>query len=283
MLSARLRLVHPFPSLLNSVAVFVMASTAGGPVTAALRLAVAMLFIQFAIGTLNDVLDAPRDRDRRPIKPIAAGLVSASTARGIALGSATGGLILVAPSGPETLAVAAAGLGCGVTYDLWLSRTAISWLPLAFALPLVPLYAWLGASGGVPAAVLAVVPVAILAGAGLAIGNALVDLEADRGHGRRTVAVVLGRTGAWATHASGLVVAIVLAILLRPLGGGLAAERVLAAGIGLAVAGIVLALTDVVPVGPPRGITGRIGWALEAVGVAAIGIGWVLAAGATTT
>lgn len=253
-----------------------MASVAGGTVTVALRLGLGMLFIQFAIGTLNDLLDAPRDRDRRPIKPIAAGVVSSSTARGLALGSATGGLILVAPSGPETLAIAAVGLGCGVAYDLWLSRTAISWLPLAFALPLVPVYAWVGASGGVPGAVLAVVPVAILAGAGLAIGNALVDLEADQGHGRRTVAVTLGRTRSWATQAGGLVLAIVLAILLWPIGGGLAAERVLATGIGLTLAGIVL-------LGVPRRIAGRIGWALEAVGIAVIGIGWVLAAGATTT
>ncbi len=271
--SARLRLVHPFPSLLNGVAVFLMASIAGGTVATAVRLGLGMLFIQFAIGTLNDLMDAPRDAARIPVKPIPARLVGVMAARRLAVGAALGGLLFASPSGPLTVVIAAVGLGLGVAYDLGLSRTSISWLPLAFALPLVPVYAWYGAIGRVPAEILAVVPVAILAGAGLAAGNALVDIDADETTGRRTVAVALGRPGAWATHAGLLLGSMVLAVVLRPSGGGLAAERLVVSGVGATLAGVALLWWA-------RGVGRRIAWGLEAIGIATIGIGWVLGAGA---
>ena len=55
MLSDRLRLLHPYPSLLNGAAVLLMALVAGASAGLAIRLSVAMTCLQFAIGTLNDV------------------------------------------------------------------------------------------------------------------------------------------------------------------------------------------------------------------------------------
>lgn len=266
---ARIRLVHPFPSLLNGLAVLVMALLAGGSVPAAVRLAVGMVCIQFAIGALNDAADARRDASRIPGKPIPAGLVRLSTARGLAVALGVAGLVFAAPSGPATLAIAGAGLGLGVIYDLGLSRTPISWLPLAFALPLVPVYAWLGSVGAVPGAVVGIVPAAILAGAGLAVGNALADLDEDDARGRRTIAVALGRAMAWWANAAGLLGAITVAIVLRPTDGGATAAQILAAGAAVTLAGVGLLWSR-------NHLWGRVAWGLEASGIAVIGIGWIL-------
>ncbi len=247
-----------------------MALAAGGTPEIAVRLAVAMTSLQVAIGALNDVVDAPRDGGRAPSKPIPAGLVPMRLARAVFVVAAVTGLLLVVPSGAGTVAVAVAGLGCGVAYDLLLSRTALSWLPLAVALPLVPVYAWLGATGALPLAILVIVPIAVLAGGGLAVGNALVDVEADRASNRATVAVAIGRVAAWRLHAVALGSASVLAVALLPSDGRSISLPVIAVGtVGLG-AGIVMALAGTAS-------WRRLAWQLEAAGVATIGVGWILA------
>lgn len=236
----------------------------------AIRLGTAMILIQFAIGTLNDLIDAPQDAHRSPAKPIPSGLISPTTARGVFVGTAVVGLWLVAPSGLPTLFVASIGLGFGVAYDLRLSRTVISWLPLSLALPLVPVYAWLGVHGVVPERVVLLIPIAVLAGAALATGNAIVDRRLDEARGRRTVAVILGPATAWVLHASGILGAAILAIAFRPPGGGAASGVVLGMGLVLAVGGAIgLRSTS--------GWVLRIAWGLEAAGVASLGVGWMMA------
>lgn len=247
-----------------------MALVAGGTPETALRLAVAMTLLQVAIGTLNDVVDAPRDAGRTPLKPIPAGLVPIRLAKAVSVVVAVGGLLLVTPSGAGTVVVAAVGLGCGVVYDLALSRTAISWLPLAIALPLVPIFAWLGATGALPLSLLVIVPMAVLAGGGLAIGNALVDVDADRASKRATIAVAIGTAAAWRLHALTLGSAVVMAVVLLPAGGSPASLPAIAVGaVGLG-AGILLVLAG-------TAFRRRLAWQLEAAGVASIGVGWILA------
>ncbi len=248
-----------------------IALVAGAPVVTAVRLAVAMTLLQFTIGTVNDLVDAPRDGGRTPLKAIPAGLVSVRTARFVAVAAASGGLALAAGSGVPTLVVALTGLSCGLAYDAFLSRTAVSWLPLAIALPLVPVFAWLGVRPDLPPALLAVTPIAALAGVGLAVGNALIDVEADARLARRTVAVALGRPLAWLLHAASLAVAVLLVMVLVPAGGG-------AASVGAIWMGAAALGSGVVASGLTATSWRRIGWPLEAAGVVLMGIGWTLAA-----
>ena len=63
-----------------------------------------------------------------------------------------GWLLLATPSGPGLLLVAGFGLAVGYAYDLVAKGTAWSWLPFALGLPLLPLFGWYGATGGLPAA-----------------------------------------------------------------------------------------------------------------------------------
>lgn len=254
---------------------------AGASWANAAGLGVSMVLLQFSIGATNDVVDAPEDHGRVPPKPIASGLVGVTAGRVTAAATAIAGLAIAASFGVVPLTIAGAGLGCGLAYDLRLSRTAFSWLPLAVALPLVPVYAWYGAAGDLPQAIVPIVPMAMLAGAGLAIGNALVDLDADRALARPTVAVSLGRAVGWATHAALLGAVVMWFLLLRPLSGGAGAlPTPIASGLTYAGAGLVTLGVALMTSG--RHSAARAGWAAEATGVAALGIAWVLAATGST-
>ena len=248
-----------------------------------MRLFFAMLGLQVAIGALNDVVDAPLDAVAKPRKPIAAGLVDPRTAVAVAAGGALVGLALSSVSGVATLVVGAACLALGWLYDLRLSRTSLSWLPLALALPLLPIHAWLGVTGAVPGALLGLVPVGVLAGAGLALANGIVDADRDARSGRAATVVALGRQRAWALQTAVLVTAAALALALAP-GGGADAATPGAGGLLVSVGtvrwwGLVggcaaLAIGALVLVSPRAGIRER-GWELEATGVAGLGIGWL--------
>jgi len=233
-----------------------------------------MTAIQFSIGALNDLVDAPRDRGRRPVKPVADGLVRPVVAGLVAAAAGGVGLALAAQSGPATFVVAIAGAGCGYAYDLWLSRTSWAWLPLAVALPLVPVFAWVGATGTAPGALLVLVPIGMLAGGGLAVGNALADLDADRAAGAPSVAVRLGRRDAAGLHAGALGAAAALAVMTLPPGASPGAWAVVAVGAGTLATGV----ATLVRAGTgSHARAARLGWQTEAVGTAVLAIGWVLA------
>src|SRR5215210_5898003 len=153
-----------------------------------------MTFLQFAIGTVNDLVDAPYDAGRKARKPIPSRHVRARHARVVAVVAAAVGLLLVLPE-PVMVALALAVLGIGLAYDLIAKGTSASWVPFAVGIPILPVYGWLGATGGLPDLFRFLIPVAAVAGAALAIGNALVDTERDRAAGDRSVALVLGRVG----------------------------------------------------------------------------------------
>jgi 4-hydroxybenzoate polyprenyltransferase len=233
-----------------------------------------MTAIQFSIGALNDLVDAPRDVGRRPMKPIPENLVGRGLALAVAAGAAIVGFALSAASGTSTLVVAAIGAACGYAYDLRLSRTPWAWLPLSVALPLVPIYAWLGATGSLPAGLAVLVPIGLLAGGGLAVGNALADLALDEAARIPSVAVRLGGRDAWRVHALALAAAVVLALASLPGVASSVAVALLVSGCA-AIAGGTIGLA---PAGRgARPWVARLAWPLEAVGVALLGIGWLVA------
>lgn len=237
-----------------------------------------MLALQASIGALNDVRDTQRDAGRKSGKPIPRGLVGIRAAQVVVLGGLVAGLVLAASSGPATVLVALLGVGLGYLYDLRLSQTAWSWLPFALGVPLVPLFAWLGTTGTVPQALVTLLPIGVLAGAGLALANALADVERDTAASKPSAAVQLGREGAWVIQVALLAIAAVLAVGLLPV-----ARAAIPAGAQLAIRLVVL-LGCAVLVGAAvlvRGADARWrerAWEVEAVAVAVIGAAWLAAA-----
>ena len=250
-----------------------MAIVAGAEPATALRLGVAMTALQVSIGALNDLIDAPRDAGRKPGKPIPAGLVSPGVARAVVVAGGGAGLALAAPSGPSTVAVAGLVLAIGYGYDLRFKGTAWSWVPFAVGIPLLPAFGWLGTTGGLPASFAVLLPVAVVAGAALAIANARADADRDEAAGVDSVAVRLGSERAWVVNGGLLAFVVGAAIVTLAIGdaptwaiaGSVAAGLVVAAGIG---------------VGRGRD-SARLerAWEVQAVGVGLLAAAWLAGVG----
>ncbi len=169
-----------------------VAILAGAQAPVALALGASMTLIQFAIGALNDLVDAPEDAGRKPGKPIPAGIVTPAQARLVVIGAAGAGVAIALAFSPALAALAVFGLAIGVWYDLRAKGTTLSWLPFAVGIPLLPVYGWFGATGELPGMFLVVIPAAANAGTALAISNALVDMERDKDADDTSIAVALG-------------------------------------------------------------------------------------------
>ena len=265
------RLTHPFPSLLDGLVAAVAALAAGGDAATGVRLGASMVLMQASVGALNDLIDAPSDAGRKPGKPIPAGLVRPAAAGWVAAVAGVTGVLLAVPSGWATVVLALVLLGLGYAYDVWFKGTAWSWLPFALAIPLFPTYGWLGAAGSLPPIWAVLLPTAMLAGAGLAVANAMVDVERDRAAGLASVAIRLGRDRAALVNVSLLAVVWVLAAVTMGLAGQLVPWVLAAIGGGaVALAGWRLLQRD-------EPATRERGWEAEAVGVAVLAAGWLAA------
>ena len=228
-----------------------------------------MTFLQFAIGALNDIIDAPADAGRRPPKAIPAGLVTIDRARTVVLICAVVGLGLAAASGPAVLLVAIAVLGIGFGYDIAAKGTPWSWLPFAVGIPLLPVCGWIGVAGSLPAAFAILLPMAFLAGAALAIANARSDLEADVRSGTRSVATALGAERAWWIGAGLMATATAVGLLfMRPGWWSTATVGFVAAGTGVVAIGLLIGRAE-------EAGSRRRAWEVQAIGTAIAATGWV--------
>jgi 4-hydroxybenzoate polyprenyltransferase len=268
---AAFRLVHPFPSALNAALVFAIALVAGATLEVAFTLTLAMLGLQFCIGATNDLFDQRIDALSKPYKPIPAGLVSPRAAWVVALASGGVGLFLADLVHPFTFVMAASMLGAGQLYNVWLKSTAFGWVCFSIAFPILPVYAWYGATGTLPPRWELLLPVAALCGPALQLANGLVDLEADRQAGVRTLAVRVGRRPALVVMAALLVAIHALAWLT--LAHDAPAVTLIAAAAATALAGTGLALSAQVS----SALRGW-GWSAQAGSVAMLGVAWLGAA-----
>ena len=274
-LLGHVRVTHPFPSVLDGLVAAGAALAAGAGAPVAVRIGVSMVLLQASVGALNDVIDAPHDAGRKPGKPIPAGLVRPSVAQGIAAIAGALGVALAVPSGPATALLAVGLLALGYAYDLWFKGTAWSWVPFALAIPLFPTFGWLGGVGWLPPVWAVLLPTAVLAGTGLALANAVVDIERDASAGASSVAVRLGRR-----RAVRLNVALLLLVC------GLAAGTLIVArGAVPWLAGIALAATLVLAgwheLGSEEPQVRERGWRTQAIGVAVVAGAWLAGMAAT--
>jgi 4-hydroxybenzoate polyprenyltransferase len=255
-----------------------VALVAGGGWLTSLRLGLAMVALQFSIGTLNDLLDTDRDVGRTPSKPIPGGSVSVRTARIVWAGTAVVGLLLVVPSGAATLVVAVLGLAIGYAYDRFTRGTAWSWLPFALGIPLVPVYGWIGTGEPLPWGFAVLVPGAMLAGASLAISNAAADLERDESAGAESVATRLGLARAWV--ASLVLVAVPVALMLGTLlVMSLQAPALVGAVAALGVVGIGLWVGATVGRRQATPAQRQTAWEIQAAGMGLFATVWLVAVG----
>jgi len=264
-----LAVLHPFPTLLVAAATGAIAAIAGADLARSVALALAMAGFQASIGALNDIHDRSDDEVAKPWKPLPAGRVTFAAARATALGGGLLGFLLSAAAGPAALAIGLIGYGLGVAYDLGLKRTGWGWLAFALALPLVPVYAWVGAAARLPPDTLVVAVMGPLAGLALACANGLVDLERDAVAGGRGVAVRLGRWRATAAIVAADI-ALVAVAWATSIGERGVTPALVAATVTLAVGAAWSAR---------MAVRWRwLGWQAQAAGVAILAVGWLAGA-----
>jgi 4-hydroxybenzoate polyprenyltransferase len=271
------RLVHPFPSLLDGVVVGVVAAIAGAELPRSLLLASSMALLQFAIGSLNDLVDAPRDAATKHGKPIPDGVVGESAARVVMVLSGVAGVAAALAISPFTLVLALAVLAIGAWYDLVANGSRLSWLPLALGVPILPIYGWLGATGGLPPEFTVLAPASVLAGAAIAIANASVDIERDAAAAKMSLAVALGPVRATALVLALQVLVAATAVASASRLGASGTWLDIATGVALVpVAGALLGLAA-----SRRGPAAReVAFELQAVGLGLLVVAWVNAVGA---
>jgi 4-hydroxybenzoate polyprenyltransferase len=212
---------HPGPSVLVTVVLVAIAWLAGGGVPDGVRilqLVGAMLPVQFCIGVVNDVVDLPADALAKPHKPLVRGVVSRPTAAviGIVLGAI--GLGSAATINVPTLGLDALALAAGLSYDLGLRRTPLSWVPWWGGMAVLPFEGY-ASVGSIPSRLLALIPLSGLIALGLHFANALPDIDGDRDAGRRSLPVLAGSNGSrWAGPLSLALAGVVALVLAGPLG-----------------------------------------------------------------
>jgi 4-hydroxybenzoate polyprenyltransferase len=234
---------HPGPSVLVTVVLVAIAGLAGDRVpdaTLIVQLVGAMLPVQLCIGVINDVVDLPADTLAKPHKPLVRGVVDRPTATvaGVVLGAT--GLGVAATINLGTLGLDALALGAGLSYDLGLRRTPLSWVPWWGGMAVLPLEGY-ASVGSIPSRLLVLIPLSGLIAVGLHFANALPDIDGDRGAGRRSLPVLIGGEGAQAAGPAFLAAAgLIAAGFAAPLGQ---AGWVFFAGVavlGLAVVAVVV-------------------------------------------
>lgn len=177
-----IRSVHPFPSSLVTavtIGIALLASDAP-PSGTVVALALGMLCFQFAIGLANDVIDAGEDAQSKPWKAIPRGVLPRKHAVAGVAGLTGLGLVITSGLPFGAWLIGLAGLGCGLLYDVQLKRTALSWLPLAVAIPLVPVWVYVSLDAW-EQALWWVFPIGAVLGLSLHLANQLPDVAAEAG------------------------------------------------------------------------------------------------------
>ena len=228
-----------------------------------------MSLLQLGIGTVNDIVDAPRDAGRKAGKPIPAGLVSLSAARAAASVCFIAGIAISASVSAVTGLLAPVVIAIGLVYDLRLKGTAWSWLPFAIGIPILPVFGWAGVTGGLPGPFLLLLPAAVAAGAALAVGNALVDVERDRAAGVSSIAIALGPPRAWR-----VLVGLLASILAIATGSVAVAGGGSVAIAAITIAGSIPLLAAIRSRAGSSALRER-AWQVEAVGLAVLAALWI--------
>jgi 4-hydroxybenzoate polyprenyltransferase len=232
-LGGMLAATHPVPAAsVTALVSLVVAARGAGASTVAWVVASAAAG-QASVGWSNDYLDRSEDaRAGRREKPLVVGTVSPPALAVAAPLAFAASVVLSVPLGMAEALVMGMAVASAWSYNLWLKRTAASWVPYAFSFGVVPLYAWV-VTDAVPPAWL--VAVGALLGVAAHLTNVLPDLEADRALGRRglphrlgvraslfsacgllvaALAVALAGSGAWRDPTAGISLVAVAALVL---------------------------------------------------------------------
>ena len=190
-LLALARACHPGPTIAVVLISTALAWRLGWSGGGLLLVALAVLLGQLSIGWSNDAHDAGVDAAaRRRAKPTVTGDVSASTLFGCAVTAlALSSVASWVAAGWLAGSLHVVAVLAGWTYNYWLSRTLLSWLPYALAFGLLPAFLAMGIGIAVSWWLIAVFAIV---GVSAHLANALRDASLDADIGVGNIAWRLG-------------------------------------------------------------------------------------------
>ncbi|MGY4897108.1 UbiA family prenyltransferase [Micromonospora aurantiaca (nom. illeg.)] len=211
------RASHPEPAAAVTVAAALLAAGVGHSAAGVVLVALTVLASQLAVGWSNDLIDAERDAAvGRTDKPVTTGEVARPTLARATAVAAVAVPVLALAGGPAAAACATLGLVSALLYNRPLKSTPVSVLPYAVSFGALPAFVVLALPGSpVPPAWL--VAAAALLGAGAHFANVLPDLADDARTGVRGLPHRLGPVGS-RLAAAGLLLAATVALVLGPPG-----------------------------------------------------------------
>jgi len=271
---ALLRAWHPEPGLAVTAVTALLTVGAGLRFWPAVGVTAAVLASQLAVGWANDAIDAPRDAiTARPDKPVSRGEISRRTVAIAAALAATATALLAvavqvrtADAARGTAATMILALLSALTYNWPLKSTVASPLPYAVSFAALPAFVVLAAGRPVPAWLIAA---GALLGVGAHFANVVPDLADDARTGVRGLPHRFGARGSLLI-AAGLLLAVTALLVVGPPGPPRVPE--------LAVGALAAALTPVIGYVAWRAATAR--WAFRAVLlVALLDVGLLVAGG----
>ena len=169
------RACSPKPVVAITAATALLAASSGRGGRRALVSTAAVFAGQLLTGWTNDVIDADLDRRaKRSDKPIATGELSAATTKRAIAAVLPTAVVLSRAAGPYGPLIHGTGLALGAAYNLGLKATPLSFLPIAGAFALIPIYAL----GQVPPA--STLVAGALLGIAAHLGQTLPDIGTDR-------------------------------------------------------------------------------------------------------
>ncbi|WP_434741956.1 UbiA family prenyltransferase [Micromonospora sp. SH-82] len=208
---------HPEPTIAVTAVAGLLAWGVGHPPASVAAVAGTVAASQLATGWANDALDARRDATvGRTDKPVARGLVGRRTVALAGVAAALATPLLALTTNPVAALWATAGLVSALLYDWPLKSTPFSVLPYAFSFGTLPAFVVL-ALPGAPAPPLWLVGAAACLGAGAHFANVLPDLDDDARTGVRGLPHRVGATGS-RVAAAGLLLAATVWLVLGPPG-----------------------------------------------------------------
>ncbi|MFI6272749.1 UbiA family prenyltransferase [Micromonospora zamorensis] len=211
------RASHPEPAAAVTAVSGLLAWGVGHRPTGIVSVVLAVLASQLAVGWTNDALDAERDATvGRTDKPVAAGAVSRRTTAWAAAAAAVACPLLALTTNPTAAFWLTVALVSALLYDWPLKATAFSVLPYAVSFGALPAFVVLALPGQPTPPAWLLVAAACL-GAGAHFANVLPDLADDARTGVRGLPHRLGAAGS-RIAAAGLLLAATAALVLGPPG-----------------------------------------------------------------
>ncbi|MFF0253051.1 UbiA family prenyltransferase [Micromonospora zamorensis] len=211
------RASHPEPAAAVTAVSGLLAWGVGHRPTGIVSVVLAVLASQLAVGWTNDALDAERDATvGRTDKPVAAGAVGRRTTAWAAAVAAVACPLLALTTNPTAAFWLTVALVSALLYDWPLKATAFSVLPYAVSFGALPAFVVLALPGQPTPPAWLLVAAACL-GAGAHFANVLPDLADDARTGVRGLPHRLGAAGS-RVAAAGLLLAATAALVLGPPG-----------------------------------------------------------------